>query len=70
MKLQDLQVAEKKLLLQTYERNPILFVSGQGAHLRDEDGNDYLVQEVSDPTQDYRKLYVGKFLKKNRKGER
>jgi len=42
MKLQDLQAAEKKLLLQTYERNPILFVSGQGVHLRDEAGNDYL----------------------------
>ena len=42
MKLQDLQAAEKKLLLQTYERNPILFVSGHGVHLRDEAGNDYL----------------------------
>src|SRR5271168_2843443 len=40
--LQNIQAAEKKLLLQTYERNPILFVSGQGVHLRDEAGNDYL----------------------------
>ena len=42
MNLQNIQAAEKKLLLQTYERNPILFVSGQGVHLRDEAGNDYL----------------------------
>jgi len=40
--LQSIQAAEKKLLLNTYERNPILFVSGQGVHLRDENGNDYL----------------------------
>src|SRR6202522_3483290 len=40
--LQSIQAAEKKLLLNTYERNPILFVSGQGIHLRDENGNDYL----------------------------
>jgi len=42
MKLQSIQAAERKLLLQTYERNPILFVSGQGVYLRDENGNDYL----------------------------
>ena len=41
-KLQSIQAAEKKLLLNTYERNPILFVSGEGVHLRDENGNDYL----------------------------
>ncbi|MBB5316085.1 aspartate aminotransferase family protein [Tunturibacter empetritectus] len=40
--LQSIQAAEKKLLLNTYERNPILFVSGEGVHLRDENGNDYL----------------------------
>jgi acetylornithine/N-succinyldiaminopimelate aminotransferase len=40
--LQSIQAAEKKLLLNTYERNPILFVSGQGVQLRDENGNDYL----------------------------
>src|SRR6202012_2529378 len=28
--------------LQTYERNPILFVSGHGVYLRDENGHDYL----------------------------
>ncbi|WP_433972228.1 aspartate aminotransferase family protein [Tunturiibacter lichenicola] len=40
--LQSIQAAEKNLLLNTYERNPILFVSGEGVHLRDENGNDYL----------------------------
>jgi acetylornithine/N-succinyldiaminopimelate aminotransferase len=42
MNLASTQAAESKLLLQTYERNPILFVSGQGVHLRDENGDDYL----------------------------
>ena len=42
MKLHDLQAAESKLVLQTYERYPIQFVSGQGVHLRDENGVDYL----------------------------
>jgi acetylornithine/N-succinyldiaminopimelate aminotransferase len=42
MNLTDLQAAESKLLLQTYERYPIQFVSGEGVHLRDEQGNDYL----------------------------
>jgi acetylornithine aminotransferase/acetylornithine/N-succinyldiaminopimelate aminotransferase len=42
MTLAELQAAESKLLLQTYERNPLLFVSGNGVHLRDEVGNDYL----------------------------
>jgi acetylornithine/N-succinyldiaminopimelate aminotransferase len=42
MKLASIQAAESKLLLQTYERNPYLFVSGQGVYLRDKDGQDYL----------------------------
>jgi acetylornithine aminotransferase/acetylornithine/N-succinyldiaminopimelate aminotransferase len=42
MKLASIQAAESKLLLQTYERNPILFVSGQSVYLRDENGQDYL----------------------------
>jgi acetylornithine aminotransferase/acetylornithine/N-succinyldiaminopimelate aminotransferase len=42
MKLESIQAAEKKLLLNTYERNPLLFVSGRGVYLRDADGNDYL----------------------------
>ena len=40
--LASIQAAEKKLLLNTYERNPHLFVSGQGVYLRDENGQDYL----------------------------
>ena len=42
MNLASIQAAEKKLLLQTYDRNPYLFVSGKGVYLRDEEGNDYL----------------------------
>lgn len=42
MKLQSIQAAEQKLMLQTYARNPYLFVSGEGVHLRDENGDDYL----------------------------
>ena len=42
MKLENIQAVEKQLLLQTYERNPILFVSGDGVYLRDENGDDYL----------------------------
>src|SRR3981189_3713209 len=42
MKLPSVQAAESKLLLQTYERNPYLFVSGQGVYLRDENGQDFL----------------------------
>jgi acetylornithine aminotransferase/acetylornithine/N-succinyldiaminopimelate aminotransferase len=42
MKLASIQAEENKLLLQTYERNPYLFLSGQGVYLRDENGQDYL----------------------------
>lgn len=42
MKLESIQAAEKKLLLSTYERIPILFVEGDGVYLRDEEGNNYL----------------------------
>jgi acetylornithine aminotransferase/acetylornithine/N-succinyldiaminopimelate aminotransferase len=42
MKLGSIQAAESKLLLQTYERNPYLFVSGQGVYLHDENGAEYL----------------------------
>ena len=42
MNLASIQAAESKLLLQTYERNPVLFVSGNGVYLRDENGHDYL----------------------------
>lgn len=42
MKLQEIQSIEAKVMLQTYERNPHLFVSGNSVYLRDEAGNDYL----------------------------
>src|SRR6201986_2167002 len=42
MKLEAIQAAEAKLLLPTYERNPILFVDGAGMHLIDESGARYL----------------------------
>src|SRR5580700_11261423 len=42
MKLKSIQAAEAKLLLPTYERNPILFVDGEGVHLIDENGERYL----------------------------
>src|SRR5215470_5950123 len=42
MNLASIQAAENKLLLNTYERNPIQFVSGKGVYLRDENGNDFL----------------------------
>ena len=41
-KLDQIRAAEAKLLLSTYDRNPILFVSGQGVHLVDEKGDRYL----------------------------
>ena len=42
MKLEQVREAESQLLLQTYERNPILFVRGEGVHLIDENGERYL----------------------------
>jgi acetylornithine/N-succinyldiaminopimelate aminotransferase len=42
MTLSSIQAAESKLLLQTYQRNPILFVGGHDVYLTDEQGNDYL----------------------------
>ncbi len=42
MNLASVQAAEKKLLLQTYQRTPRLFVSGEGVTLRDSDGEEYL----------------------------
>src|ERR1700761_6652345 len=42
MKLEAIQAAEAKLLLPTYERNPILFVDGEGMYLVDEKGEKYL----------------------------
>ncbi len=42
MTLATIQAAESKLLLQTYARNPYLFVGGHDVYLTDENGNDYL----------------------------
>jgi acetylornithine aminotransferase/acetylornithine/N-succinyldiaminopimelate aminotransferase len=42
MNLASIQAAESKLLLNTYERNPYLFVSGKGVFLEDENGNRFL----------------------------
>src|ERR1700758_2353362 len=42
MKLEAIQAAEEKLLLPTYERNPILLVDGAGMHLIDDSGVRYL----------------------------
>ena len=41
-KLDELKAAEARLLLGTYDRNPILFVRGEGVHLIDERGERYL----------------------------
>ncbi len=41
-KLEQIQAAEKKLLLQTYERNPLLLTGGKGVHVYDEQGTEYL----------------------------
>jgi acetylornithine aminotransferase/acetylornithine/N-succinyldiaminopimelate aminotransferase len=41
-RLDQIRAAEAKLLLQTYDRNPILFERGEGAYLIDEQGERYL----------------------------
>jgi acetylornithine aminotransferase/acetylornithine/N-succinyldiaminopimelate aminotransferase len=40
--LDQIRAAESRLLLSTYDRNPILFVTGEGVHIIDEDGTKYL----------------------------
>lgn len=42
MSLKDVQAAESRLLVNTYERYPILFTGGEGVHLMDENGVRYL----------------------------
>jgi acetylornithine/N-succinyldiaminopimelate aminotransferase len=42
MRLEQIRAIESRLLLQTYERNPVLFVTGEGVHLIDENGTKYL----------------------------
>ena len=41
-KLEELKAAETKLLLGTYDRNPLLFERGEGVYLIDENGARYL----------------------------
>jgi acetylornithine aminotransferase/acetylornithine/N-succinyldiaminopimelate aminotransferase len=41
-KLDEIRAAESRLLLSTYERNPILFVDGDGVYIQDENGTKYL----------------------------
>jgi len=41
-KLEQISAAESRLLLPTYDRNPILFVGGEDVYLIDEQGNRYL----------------------------
>ena len=41
-KLEQIQAAEARLLLSTYDRNAILFVRGEGVHIIDEQGERYL----------------------------
>ena len=40
--LDQIRAAEARLLLPTYDRNPILFVGGEGVHIIDEAGERYL----------------------------
>jgi acetylornithine/N-succinyldiaminopimelate aminotransferase len=41
-KLDQIRAAEARLLISTYDRNPILFVSGEGVYITDEQGEKYL----------------------------
>jgi acetylornithine aminotransferase/acetylornithine/N-succinyldiaminopimelate aminotransferase len=41
-KLAEIQAAEARLLIHTYDRFPVLFVAGEDVHLIDENGNRYL----------------------------
>ncbi len=42
MKLEQIRAAEARLLLTTYDRNPVLFIGGEGVHIIDENGERYL----------------------------
>ncbi len=41
-RLDQIRAAESRLLIPTYDRNPILFVGGEGVHIIDEHGQHYL----------------------------
>ena len=42
LKLAEIQAAEARLLIHTYDRFPVMFVAGEDVHLIDEHGNRYL----------------------------
>jgi acetylornithine/N-succinyldiaminopimelate aminotransferase len=42
MTMEQVKAAEAKLLLSTYERNPVLFTGGEGVYLEDDHGHKYL----------------------------
>ena len=41
-KLAEIQAAEQRLLIHTYDRFPVLFVAGEDVYLIDDEGNRYL----------------------------
>ena len=41
-RLEQIRAVEDKLLLKTYDRNPLLFAGGEGVYLIDEQGERYL----------------------------
>ncbi len=41
-KLEQIKAAEARLLVQTYDRNPLLFTGGEGVYVIDEQGDKYL----------------------------
>jgi acetylornithine aminotransferase/acetylornithine/N-succinyldiaminopimelate aminotransferase len=42
MNMEEIRAAETRLLVSTYDRNPLLFVGGEGVHIIDEKGERYL----------------------------
>ncbi len=42
MNMEEIRAAEARLLVSTYDRNPLLFVGGEGVHIIDEKGERYL----------------------------
>ncbi len=42
MRLEQLQAAEQKLMVQTYQRSPHLFIKGRGVYLIDDEGKEFL----------------------------
>ena len=53
-KLEQIRAAESRLLLSTYDRNPILFVGGEGVYITDEKG-----EQLSGPAERHRRECAG-----------